>query len=221
MSQAERHSQGPAGVALDKILCAAEVEFAEKGFDGAGMKSLSARAGVSQSLLHYHFGSKDKLYEAVIRNRSSLINDERLQRLEAIELHAHDALKQVVAALFIPALGPTGGGRSYARIFAGLIAGNARDQALVKECYDPTAQCFIDAIEAALGGADRTVAAQVYQFSLGVLASVISRDGRIERLMGEATAPLDDDTLINQLTAFVCGGARAIACSDTTGGTET
>lgn len=211
MPAVKNQSTSPNGLALEKILSAAEVEFSEKGFDGAGMKALALRAGVSQSLLHYHFGSKDKLYEAVIRERSALINEERLSLLAQIDLSEENAADQIVQALVAPALGPAGGGRAYARIFAGLIAGNARDQALVKEFYDPTAQKFIEAIEIALGGVDRVVAAQVYQFALGVLASVISRDGRIERLMGDASEPLKDNALIAQLTQFVVGGARSIA----------
>lgn len=210
MTAIEKQPDLAPGAALEKILSAAEVEFAEKGFDGAGMKALAVRAGVSQSLLHYHFGSKDKLYGAVIRERSKRINDERLTRLRAIDLSKDDALDRIVEALFVPALGPAGGGRAYARIFAGLIAGNERDQALVRECYDPTAREFLSAIEIGLLGASRADAAQIYQFALGVLASVISRDGRMERLMGNENATQDDATLIRQLTRFVVGGARAI-----------
>lgn len=201
--------------ALDRILNAAEFEFAEKGFDGASMKALAARADVSQSLLHYHFASKGKLYEAVIRKRSKLINDERILRLETIDLAQEQALYQVIEALFLPALGPLGGGRAYARIFAGLIAGHERDQALVHECYDPTAQKFVDAIAKALGGINRTIAAQIYQFSLGVLASAISRDGRAERLGGEHAVPMEDGTLMKRLASFVVGGAQAMARSST------
>ncbi|MEM8871077.1 MAG: TetR/AcrR family transcriptional regulator [Pseudomonadota bacterium] len=214
MLLAENQEDAAQDLALDKILRAAEVEFAEKGFDGAGMKALAERAGVSQSLLHYHFGSKDKLYQAVIRQRSKLINDARLLRLRVIDLTEPSALDRIIEALFIPALGPEGGGKAYARIFAGLIAGHARDQALVRECYDPTAKEFLDAVEGALPGANRAIAAQIYQFALGVLASVISRDGRVERLMGNEADKLNDDALIRQLTRFVVGGAKAIA--DTT-----
>jgi len=201
--------------ALDRILNAAEFEFAEKGFDGASMKALAARADVSQSLLHYHFASKSKLYEAVIRKRSKLINNERILRLETVDLTQDQALYQVIEALFLPALGPLGGGRAYARIFAGLIAGHERDQALVHECYDPTAQKFVDAIAKALVGSNRTIAAQIYQFALGVLASAISRDGRAERLGGEHAVPMEDGTLMKRLATFVVGGAQAMARSST------
>lgn len=211
MGGAEKATEPAVSDALANILRAAEVEFAEKGFEGAGMKALALRAGVSQSLLHYHFGSKDNLYAAVICERSRLINEDRLIRLRVIDPKSQGALALIFEALFVPALGPLGGGRAYARIFAGLIAGNARDQALVREFYDPTAQEFIRAIVVAMPGLAPTDAARIYQFALGVLASVIARDGRAERLAGNNAPKPDDTHLVRQLTDFAVGGAEAIA----------
>ncbi|MEO1239410.1 MAG: TetR/AcrR family transcriptional regulator [Pseudomonadota bacterium] len=195
--------------ALRKIIAAAEMEFSERGFDGAGMKAIAARADVSQSLLHYHFGSKDKLYAAVIQTRSSLINNERLALLNAVDLNAADGLKNVFRAMFSPALGPSGGGRAYARIFAGLIAGNARDQALVKDNYDETAQVFIKAIQTCLPGIEPNAASHIYLSALGVLAMSLARDGRAARLVGMREVT-DNEALVETLTCFAVGGAKAI-----------
>ena len=49
------------------ILDAAESHFASRGFAGASLRRVAADAGVSQPLLHHHFGSKAGLYEAVKR----------------------------------------------------------------------------------------------------------------------------------------------------------
>jgi AcrR family transcriptional regulator len=51
--------------ARDLILEAALAAFAEHGFHGASMRDIAARAGVSQSLLHHHFGTKDALWNLV------------------------------------------------------------------------------------------------------------------------------------------------------------
>ncbi len=189
------------------ILAAAEIEFAQAGFEGAGMKSIATRAQVSQGLLHYHYGNKERLYAEVIRHRSREINTGRRALLEQIDLAAPDPLARILDALFRPTFGPAGGGKAYARIFAGLIVGHERDQELVRECYDPTAHLFLDAMERA--GMARAHAGVTYQVALGVLASVISRDGRMERLMG-IQEPLDTDALIDTLVRFVIGGAEAL-----------
>jgi len=49
-----------------RILDAAEVEFAAKGFDGARVDAIAARAGVNKALLYYYFKSKDGLLETLL-----------------------------------------------------------------------------------------------------------------------------------------------------------
>jgi TetR/AcrR family transcriptional regulator len=50
-----------------KILQAAREEFIKTGLKGARMQEIADRAGVNKALLHYYFRSKEKLYEASIR----------------------------------------------------------------------------------------------------------------------------------------------------------
>ena len=49
-----------------EILRAAGASFAASGFVGATTRAVAARAGVNVATLHYHFGSKDGLYRAVL-----------------------------------------------------------------------------------------------------------------------------------------------------------
>jgi TetR/AcrR family transcriptional regulator len=53
--------------APERILEAARAEFVAKGFAGARMQAIARSAGVNHALLHYYFGSKEKLYEAALR----------------------------------------------------------------------------------------------------------------------------------------------------------
>ncbi len=48
------------------ILHAAQQIFAEKGFAGAGVRDITARAGVNQSLVSRYFGGKVRLFEAAL-----------------------------------------------------------------------------------------------------------------------------------------------------------
>lgn len=196
--------------AIETILLAAEFEFAERGFDGAGMKAISKRAGLSQALLHYHFGTKDRLYEEVIGQRSKKINDERMHLLAKVDMKSPEALDGILEALFRPPLGPSGGAKPYARIFSGLVVGRERERALVKEYYDPTATKFISALQTALPEADRPTAAICYTLSLGALIAMIGRDGRVERLMGRSEK-LDIDAYLKNIVGFAKGGVLALA----------
>jgi TetR/AcrR family transcriptional regulator len=50
----------------DRILAEARGEFARRGFAAARLQDIADRAGLSHPTLLYHFGSKERLYEAVI-----------------------------------------------------------------------------------------------------------------------------------------------------------
>ncbi len=50
-----------------RILAAAREEFADKGYDGATIRAIAARAGVDPSLVMQHHGNKAALFTSVIR----------------------------------------------------------------------------------------------------------------------------------------------------------
>jgi AcrR family transcriptional regulator len=54
-----------------QILIAAEELFAEKGFDGTSVRDIAHLAGVNLAMISYYFGSKEKLFEALVEYRSS------------------------------------------------------------------------------------------------------------------------------------------------------
>lgn len=89
----------------ERLLDAAERHFAERGFDGASMREITADARANLAAAHYHFGSKEDLFLAVVTRRMAPINAERLARLDAAEARAGDAPLAVEEILDI-AIGP-------------------------------------------------------------------------------------------------------------------
>jgi AcrR family transcriptional regulator len=53
-----------------QIIEAATELFAQTGYRGTGLAGIAAAVGVTQAALLHHFGSKEKLLEAVVRHRS-------------------------------------------------------------------------------------------------------------------------------------------------------
>ena len=194
----------------DRILDAAEFVFAEDGFSGASMKAIAVRATVAQGLLHYHFTNKEGLYAAVIERRSGIINAERIEMLDKVDLAGPDAVAQILRALMQTPLGPKGGGRAYARILAGLTVGDARDAHLVQLHYDATATRFIDALQTALPGAQRVAISWGYNLAIGTLVAAISDSGRPERLGGANPGATRKEDILSTLTTYVEGGIRAL-----------
>ncbi len=79
------------------IAAAARAEFATHGFAGARVDRIARRAGVNKQLLFYYYGSKRKLYQAVIERAAG----EASRPLDGSHSgHAAARLRQEFAALF-------------------------------------------------------------------------------------------------------------------------
>jgi AcrR family transcriptional regulator len=63
----------------ERLLAAAAELFAERGFRGATMRAIAARAGTNLAAANYHFGSKEKLYREVAFSLFAAL-EERLDR---------------------------------------------------------------------------------------------------------------------------------------------
>lgn len=77
------------------LLDAALEEFAAKGFVGARVRDIAARAGVSKDLIAYHFGNKEGIYRAVQRawlEREDRFASPDLPIGELLTRYLHDAL---------------------------------------------------------------------------------------------------------------------------------
>jgi AcrR family transcriptional regulator len=57
-----------AAASRDRLLDAARVEFAGRGFDGAKVDRIAARARMNKAMLYYHFDSKAGLYREILRD---------------------------------------------------------------------------------------------------------------------------------------------------------
>ena len=57
----------------ERILAAATQLFAEYGFKGTNTRAIAKTADVKQVMVHYYFGSKSQLYEAVLEHEASIM----------------------------------------------------------------------------------------------------------------------------------------------------
>jgi len=92
-------------ITTERILNAAERLFADHGFEGTSIRDIVDSAKVNLAAIHYHFRSKEALLEAVLTRRISLVNDARIERLEAAETAAaprSPSVEEVLRALIVP-----------------------------------------------------------------------------------------------------------------------
>src|ERR1051326_3565727 len=89
----------------ERILDAAERLFADHGFEGTSIRDIVDSAKVNLAAIHYHFRSKEALLEAVLTRRISIVNDARLERLEAAEAAAaphSPSVEEILLAFIAP-----------------------------------------------------------------------------------------------------------------------
>lgn len=89
------------------ILDAAESLFAEQGFAQVSIRDIAEAAKANIAAVNYHFGSKERLFEALFARRVIPVNSMRIELLEAAEKrgrHGKPALRDLIDAFVRPPL---------------------------------------------------------------------------------------------------------------------
>ena len=202
------------GSTKTSLLDAAEHLFARKGLAGASMRMIAERANAPQSLLHYHFGTKEKLFEAVFARRAEQINSRRRERLSALMGQGTlPAIEDVLDALFRPTLeplaGPSGLGDFPMILGSAATSDEPLAKRLIHEHYDPIAALFTDAFARVLG-LERETAVWGYFIVTSASTQLMARTGRIERFSDGRIAEGEVEPLIRNLIRFAAAGLRAL-----------
>jgi len=83
----------------EQIISVAERLFAERGFAGTTLRNVVSEAGVNLAAVHYHFGSKEDLFRAVVARFARPVVEQELRLLA--ELQAGSELPSVEAILTV------------------------------------------------------------------------------------------------------------------------
>jgi AcrR family transcriptional regulator len=104
---------------------AAEKLFAARGVDRVSLREINRASGARNAVaLQYHFGDRDGIVRAVVRKHYRQVDRQRHQMLDAYEAGSHDDVRELSAALVLPAaakLADIDGGPEYLRIAAELL----------------------------------------------------------------------------------------------------
>lgn len=204
------------GTRLSAILNAAERVFGEHGYAGASMRNIAEEAGVAQALVHYHYATKDKLYEAVFERRSSAINQYRGKLLDALFASERTATVEDVLTIAFTPLSEIFHGEDavnlalYVQLVASVSLGSDERSRRIRETYyDPIAERIIDALHTVMPGISREHATWAYLFSVGARQQAHALNGRAARL-GASARTSNSTAHYEQLVKFAAAGVRAL-----------
>ncbi len=80
----DRETRPSADATRERILEAAIDLFSERSYDGATLRDIAARAGVTQPLLNYHYRSKGELWRAAVDALFDRLRTTLAQRVEGL-----------------------------------------------------------------------------------------------------------------------------------------
>jgi AcrR family transcriptional regulator len=209
------------GTRLSAILNAAERVFGEHGYAGASMRNIAEEAGVAQALVHYHYATKDKLYEAVFERRSSAINQYRGKLLDALFANERTATVEDVLTIAFTPLSEIFHGEDavnlalYVQLVASVSLGSDERSRRIRETYyDPIAERFIDALHTVVPGIAREQAVWAYLFSVGARQQAHALNGRAMRL-GARDRARKSTAHYSDLVRFAAAGIRELVRNET------
>jgi AcrR family transcriptional regulator len=199
------------------ILDAAEQAFAELGFGAASLRHIIRAAEVNLAAVHYHFGSKDALVEAVFARRIAGLTEERLSLLDACEAAANGkppSLERVLEAFVGPSLrmisSPAKGGKVFVRLFGRTITEPSEQlQRMLNEQFGTTIERFLAALQRALPHLPPDVLCWRFQFVVGAMGYLMADPQDLKALSEGRCDPADTETAIRELVVFLEAGLRA------------
>jgi len=205
-----------------RILDAGERLFVEHGFEATSLRSLTTSAGVNLAAVHYHFGSKEELFQAVLTRRLEPMNQERIDLLAKVEREAAGrplSCEKVLFAMLIPALrlarDEKRGGKDFLRLVGRAYADPAPFiRHFLSAQYAGMIGRYKEAFLKALPHLSRQELTWRLHFVMGALSYTLAGTDAL-KLFAEATSTTDNDELLLQrLAPFLVAGLKAPALAE-------
>jgi len=200
----------------DLILDAAEDLFSKHGFYGVTIREVAREAGVDTALVHYYFGAKRGLFDAVFLRRAEVWNNERVDAINryAAEMGEGMTLEGLFEAFLRPPFlwsmkgGP--GWKHYSALVAQTNANPTFGGETMARYYDPAIRRLIELIKRVLPDAREVDLYWAYHNLSGALTLTLGETGRLDRLSGGLCRSGDLESACDYMVRFAAAGFRAV-----------
>ena len=204
------------GDTAETILDVAEDLFSKHGFYGVTIREVAREAGVDTALLHYYFGTKRGLFDAVFLRRADVLNRDRLEALDGYERAVGPKMtaEGVIDAFVGPVLewqakgGP--GWKHYCALVSQVNATPIWGGETMTRYFDPVIHRMLDLMRKVMPQAREEDIYWAYQFLSGALTLTMGETGRLDRLSGGLCRSGDLDTARREMVRFAASGFEAV-----------
>jgi AcrR family transcriptional regulator len=200
----------------EKVLEVAERLFAERGLDAVSIRDIITAAEANLGAVNYHFGTLDRLIEAVFERRLIPSTQERLRALEAVERAAGDQppkLEAVLEAIFRPvveeAMDPKRGGATFGKLMARcFVDPNPAMEKVMRSHFTAVVKRFDAALSRAMPDlSPEDVFWRMHLLMGGLHQSLLLLDRKPPP--GIPRVKIDAETYIRRFVAFAAAAFRA------------
>ena len=198
----------------EQILDAAERMFAENGIHAVSLRTIIAEAEVNLAAVHYHFGSKDALVEAVFERRVGPVNEARLAWLDRLEAEWDGAppVEEVLRAFVTPAIQlamDSERGRTFMKT-CGRFYTEAGDhlQPIFDRLFRKIIERYVAAFQKACPDLQPAELLWRFHFTVGVMVHTLLDSEKLRRISGGACDPSDVESVVEHMVNFAAAGMK-------------
>jgi AcrR family transcriptional regulator len=191
----------------EKILDTAERLIGEQGYAATSLRQIINAAGVNLAAVHYHFGSKEELLDAVVLRKAEPVNDARLAALDRVEAEAGDGVpgvEKILDAFFAPTAEAASRNPQFVRLM-GRIYSEGLMPKIAQKHFRPAMSRFLAALQRALPGLPQEELMWRVHFMVGAMAHALCG----EPVFGAVDSTTDFPLRMKRLVAFLSAGFRA------------
>lgn len=198
----------------ERLIDAAEKLLAEKGFEGVSLRELTSAAGANLAAVHYHFGGKEGLIDAVLEGHMAPVNQERLRRLDQILARKKKpTVREVLEAFLEPLVERVLERDSRQRLFAQFMGRMMSEGACMipdeaVPMFQEMASKVVQALQAACPKLGEEEAYCRMKFAFAVMADAMMKDETFEQICQGKLSDWDWTHRYEEVLNFCVGGMK-------------
>jgi len=197
------------------LLDIAEQLFAQHGYVATSTRMICRAANITLGNLHYHFRSKEALYEEVFQRRGKPLVEERMRLLaqakEAVRgkpVPVRELIRCFVRPFLLAAREP--GGAAFVQLHCRLSSEPAELALSVRsKMYDDSTRVYVQAFRESLPDIPEDVLYWRIHFMIGAYMYTLMRSGRLEFISNGQCSAEDVDEALAQIVPFLEAGLLA------------